>query len=180
MTAERACDGCTLCCKLLGIAELQKPMGVWCPHTLKGRGCGIYDQRPHPCRVFECLWLLTDNVADYWKPDQSKMVLAGDETGTLINVIVDASRPDAWKKEPYYGDLKTWARQMLWRVQVLTPGHGWIIFPEEDLYLGERRPDDEIAAFGYKEAGNLRQPAVQVRHGDGTITEVLGGVYSSN
>lgn len=177
MTTTRACDGCTMCCKILAIEELQKPMGVWCAHTRKGVGCGVYETRPHACRVFECLWLATPDMPEHWKPDRSKMVVAGDETGTLISVMVDAAYPDAWKKQPYYADLKAWASRMRWRVQVLTARHGWVIFPEEDLFLGERRPDDQIVAFGYKQQRLVRQPAVAVRHGDGSVTEVLGGLY---
>lgn len=176
MVDKRACDGCTMCCKMLAIPELQKPMGVWCPHVVKGRGCSIYDDRPHPCRAFECLWLTTD-MPDYWKPDRSKMVVAGDETGTLVSVIVDPGYPDVWKKQPYYSDIKAWARKMLWRVQILTPRQGWVIFPEEDLLIADRRADDLIVGYGYKQQGLMRQPAVAVRRGDGTTLEVLGGLY---
>lgn len=105
------------------------------------------------------------------------MVLAGDETGTLISVIVDDAHPNAWKAEPFYSDLKSLARQMRWRVQVLTAKHGWVIFPEEDLFLGERKVDNSIVAFGYKQLPLMRQPAVTVRHGDGTETEFLGAMY---
>jgi hypothetical protein len=28
----RGCKDCTLCCKLLGIAELEKPRATWCTH----------------------------------------------------------------------------------------------------------------------------------------------------
>lgn len=176
MTTGRACDGCTMCCKALGIPELHKPMGVWCPHVLKGRGCGIYEQRPQPCRLFECLWLTTD-LPDYWKPDRSKMVVVGEETGTLVSVLVDAGYSDAWRKQPYYDDIKGFARQGRWRVQVLTERQGWIIFPEEDLFVPERKIDDLIVAFGYKQHAFTRQPAVSVQHGDGTVTEFLGAHY---
>jgi hypothetical protein len=166
-----------MCCRLLAVEELAKAMGEACPHMLKGRGCGIYEQRPQSCRAFNCLWLTTAEMPDYWKPDRSKIVVAGDETGTLINVIVSAGYEDAWKKQPYYNDIKMWARQRRWRVQVLTARHGWVIFPEEDLFVGERRKDDLIVGFGYKQVGIARQPSVTVRHGDGTTTEYVGQLY---
>jgi hypothetical protein len=179
MTAPRACDGCTLCCKMLAISELQKPMGTWCVHTLKGKGCGAYETRPGSCRAFECLWLSTADMPDHWRPDRCKMVVAGDPSGTVISVLVDAAYPDAWKKAPHYGDLKHWSRQTdRWRVQVLTARHGWMIFPEEDLFLGERRPDDQIAGVGYRRQGLARQPVVAIRHGDGTVTEVVGKLHA--
>jgi hypothetical protein len=162
---------------MLAIPELQKPMGVWCPHVIIGQGCSIYEHRPHPCRAFECLWKTTD-MDEHWKPDQSNMVVAGDETGTLLSILVDAGHSGAWTSEPYYSDIKRWSALRRWRVQVLTEKHGWVIFPEEDLFVGERKVDDEIVGYGYKQHGNTVQPAVSVRHGDGTVTDVLGGHYS--
>jgi hypothetical protein len=35
-------------------------------------------------------------TADYWKPDRSNMVIAGDDTGTLISIIVDSGHDEAW------------------------------------------------------------------------------------
>jgi len=116
-------------------------------------------------------------MPDHWQPSQSKMVVAGDETGTLISIIVDDVYLDAWKRQPYYGDIKHWARTSGCRVQVLAGRHGWVIFPEEDLFLGERRSDDLIVGFGYKQHMLMRQPWVSVRHGDGTTTNVTGGLY---
>ena len=39
-------DGCTACCKILKIRELNKPANTWCKHCNIGVGCGIYDSRP--------------------------------------------------------------------------------------------------------------------------------------
>ena len=30
----RECGTCTLCCKLIAVAALGKPPGVWCTHTI--------------------------------------------------------------------------------------------------------------------------------------------------
>src|SRR5436305_14221849 len=46
MMNPRSCGDCTLCCKLLSITELEKPIGKWCPHCEIGKGCKIYDCRP--------------------------------------------------------------------------------------------------------------------------------------
>jgi hypothetical protein len=177
MAGERTCGGCTMCCKLLGVVELDKPMGVWCSHAVKGKGCAIYEQRPPTCRGFDCFWLSNAEMADYWKPDRSKMVVAGDESGTQVSIIVDSSYPDAWKKHPYYSDLKAWSQRLGTRLQVVTAKHSWVIFPEEDLFLGERRSDDTIVYWGYKQHRLMRQPAVSILRSDGTTTEVLGGLY---
>lgn len=152
-------------------------MGVRCVNATDGRGCAIYDRRPHSCRVFECLWLSTPEMPDHWRPEQSKMVVAGEETGTVVSVICDGDHPDAWRAEPYYSEIKAWSRSMRWRIQILTGDEGWVIFPEEDLFAGKRAPDDQIVAFGYKEDRLGKRPAVTVGHGDGTETEVVGKLY---
>jgi len=68
----RACDGCTMCCKVLGITELDKPVGKWCQFCDIGHGCKIYDTRPGECRTFHCMWLVDERLSDIWKPDRSK------------------------------------------------------------------------------------------------------------
>jgi hypothetical protein len=35
-----------MCCKLLGIAAIEKPPGRWCASFKRGCGCGIYESRP--------------------------------------------------------------------------------------------------------------------------------------
>ena len=48
----KTCGSCTLCCKVVGIAELKKPADVWCGHCNKAKGCRIYDTRPQVCRKY--------------------------------------------------------------------------------------------------------------------------------
>jgi hypothetical protein len=108
----RSCGTCALCCKLVGIAELNKPMGQWCPHCLKRGGCGIYPSRPEECRTFNCGWLTNAEIGEEWLPTRSKMVLhhVTDAGVNKLVVHVDPGSPLAWKNEPYYSQLKRWAR----------------------------------------------------------------------
>ena len=53
----RSCGTCTLCCKLLQVPEVEKPLGEWCRHCDKGVGCTIYAERPQRCRDFFCGYL---------------------------------------------------------------------------------------------------------------------------
>lgn len=54
----RQCGDCTLCCKLLGVHELNKKARVYCPHCEINHGCKIYQTRPKECIDFECSWLM--------------------------------------------------------------------------------------------------------------------------
>ena len=40
----RTCGTCTLCCKVMAIAALKKPMNKWCEFCDKGAGCKIYPE----------------------------------------------------------------------------------------------------------------------------------------
>lgn len=106
----RSCDGCGLCCKLMGVTALAKPQGRWCVHFRRGRGCDIYVQRPADCRVFNCLWLLTEALGPEWKPSQAGFVLHSENGGSRLIVECDASRPHDWRRSPYRERLEAWAR----------------------------------------------------------------------
>lgn len=60
----RSCDGCTLCCEELATVT---PSGVACDHQCAA-GCAIYEERPDPCRTFECGWL-QGLIDEQYKPD---------------------------------------------------------------------------------------------------------------
>ena len=97
-----SCDGCTACCKVMQIEELNKPANTWCPHCTIGVGCGIYDTRPESCRVYECIWLQTQRgakpLALELRPDKSRVVMGVTNQGDDLVLYVSPDRPDAWKR----------------------------------------------------------------------------------
>ena len=105
----RACDGCTLCCKLLSIEELEKPPGATCPDCVAGTGCGIYAGRPTECRGFFCDYLLDPALGAEWQPTSSGMVVAYEDYSNSIVIHVDAGTPLAWRAEPFASQISGWA-----------------------------------------------------------------------
>jgi hypothetical protein len=97
-----SCDGCTACCKVLKIRELDKPGNTWCRHCSIGTGCTIYDTRPESCRVYECLWLKTQRmekpIVAALRPDKSRVVIGTTNHGEDLILYVTPDRPDAWKR----------------------------------------------------------------------------------
>lgn len=85
---KRECNGCTMCCKLLGVIELEKPAGKQCQHCNPGVGCKIYEQRPQGCKEFACLWL-QGLAPEEMKPDETKVVLDVRTDGTGIVMHCD-------------------------------------------------------------------------------------------
>jgi hypothetical protein len=146
----RACGSCTLCCKTVGVAELAKPPGAWCPHCLRSQGCAIYDSRPAGCREFFCEWMLSEKLGPEWKPDRAKFVLAVTATGHL-SVGVDPGFPSAWRQPPYYEVLRRWARERADNPSSSWPGVDvWIgrrciiLLPDGEKDLGIVAPDEDV------------------------------------
>ena len=147
--APRACGTCSLCCKLIGIAALDKPIDQWCPHCAKSGGCSIYATRPDECRTFNCEWLVNPNVGDAWQPTRAKMVLhhVNDAGMDKVVVHVDPGSPQAWRKEPFYGELRRWARELLERngtVNIYLGKRVIVVLPDRDVDLGAFNPGDKI------------------------------------
>jgi len=89
VVAGRACGTCTLCCKVIAVAEFDKLPGVWCPHCVQGKGCGVYETRPTDCRTFFCEWMHTTSLSAEWKPERAKFALVVGEGGHLTAFILD-------------------------------------------------------------------------------------------
>lgn len=75
----RTCGPCSACCTVLGIAALEKPMGVACQHQGPD-GCAVYEDRPAECRKFVCGWL-AGYCRDGDRPDVVGLLLSGSSDG---------------------------------------------------------------------------------------------------
>jgi hypothetical protein len=108
--ANRTCSGCTSCCSLLRIVEINKPAGVTCPNCT-GSGCGVYKTRPNICARFKCLWLVNPavNERDYWKPDYCGIVAYASVDDTAMYFVCTDQR---WQTEPWWTDIRMIAAQM--------------------------------------------------------------------
>lgn len=72
----RPCGPCSLCCKLVPIADkgLTKAAGTWCPHCTKP-GCSIYPDRPSSCRSWSCTWALDKELPPELEPRRCHVVI---------------------------------------------------------------------------------------------------------
>lgn len=164
MTAPgKSCGECGMCCKLLGIAEIDKPAGSWCGHFKRGCGCGIYERRPAACAGFECLWLDSEKLDDAWRPDRAKFVLYTEQDGRRLNVVVDPASPMAWRREPYYRRLKAMSQRALdgFELLVCIGDRRIVVFPHEDVDLGLVDPEHKIIS-GYADRDGERVPFAMV------------------
>lgn len=145
----RACGDCTLCCKVVPVLEIAKPAGVWCPHCGGGKRCAIYDTRFASCRTFYCQWMIETGLGPEWKPERAKFVLIKTEAGRHLSACVDPGFPSAWRRSPYYENLKQWAVEGLRRsplrlVDAMIGSRCIVILPDRDVDIGLLGPDEMI------------------------------------
>jgi hypothetical protein len=155
----RECGTCSLCCKVIGIAALDKPAGKWCPHFAKGVGCSVYADAPAECRHFQCYWLRGTLKGDEWKPDRCKMVVWANKPDRII-IDVENEFPNAWRREPYYRQIKAWSdRSRAAPVEVLVRVHDHmlVVFPEAEIDLGPYDLSNSIVS-GYRDVGGRPTP----------------------
>src|ERR1700686_1993314 len=165
----RSCGDCSLCCKVMRIAALDKPPGSWCKNCRPGSGCTIYTERPQECRDFVCLYLINAELGDEWRPSQSKIVLVSEQDGNRIVAHVDPQRPDAWKQQPYYQQLKLWAaRSVAFRGQVIAcvGRRMYMIFPDRDVDLGIVGLDEFIVVNEVRTPFGVKREALKVGKDD--------------
>ena len=131
----------------MGVPELNKARGAWCIHCEPGAGCRIYANRPGACLAFLCGWLTNPRFGPEWKPDRSKIVITVNRDGNGLDFQCDPGFPEAWRKEPYYGQIRslaTTADRHDGMISVVAGRNHIIVSPEGEFPLGAVGHDDEI------------------------------------
>ena len=143
----RSCEGCAMCCYLARIDALGKPAGVWCQHTPTKKRCQIHGQHPQECRDFHCGYLTVASLGEEWKPSKSKIMMVAELGGKRMTAVVDPARPDAWKKEPFRGQLRAWAeaaKSFDGQVCVRVGERWWVVLEDSEIDLGTVAEDEVI------------------------------------
>ena len=150
VVAGRECGSCTLCCKVAAVEEVSKPNGIWCSHCVAGKRCTIYQTRPPSCRSFYCQWMLEKALGPEWKPERAKFALVKTEGGRRLTALADPGFPTAWRRPPYYENLKHWAVEAarrapdIYLVDVLIGRRSIVILPDRDVDLGVLENDEAL------------------------------------
>ena len=143
----RDCDGCTLCCKVPNIPELEKPAGTLCRHCIVERGCGIHAERPTVCREYFCGYIVNKNLGPEWKPSACNFLITYEAGGSRISIYADTERPDGWRREPFLATFRAWAEVGVrhgGQVVVFIGRQVQVILPDRIVDLGPVAPDELI------------------------------------
>lgn len=167
-----------MCCKVMSIGELGKPQGKWCKHCDIGNSCKVYTSRPQECRDFYCGYLTWRMLGEHWLPSLCKMVVVFELGGTRVAVHVDASRPSAWREEPFYSDMKEWAQfaaAHMHQVIVCVGDRTTVILPDRDVDLGAVADDERIITVERRTASGSSLDALKLKADDPRIAGMEPG-----
>lgn len=140
---SRSCGNCTKCCDgwLTGtIHGIDMYPGKPCHLVKNNFGCTDYENRPDdPCKRFSCLWLINNDIPEYFKPNLSEYIIV-DANLNGIDYVKLASAGKNPKAE-----LVDWIIEY-------AISHGLNIWYEQDgknHYQGSQEFIDEINKMGY-------------------------------
>ena len=123
-----------------------EPVGIWCVHCAPGRGgCAIHETRPAECRDFFCSWLTSSALGPEWRPNKCKMFVRHE--GNLVAIHVDPSDPAAWRREPFFQQIKTFATRAVdtqQQVAVYIKNRVIVVFPNKEVDVGTMNPGDHL------------------------------------
>lgn len=73
---RRECGTCSVCCGGYLEGNIHgHPMFRGRPCFFLGKGCTIYNNRPHdPCQLYQCGWLENEDIPEWMKPELSKVI----------------------------------------------------------------------------------------------------------
>ena len=173
---DRGCGGCTLCCKVMEVPEIDKPAGAWCPSCKVGEGCGIYATRPGNCRTFACGFLHDPGLDERWRPSNARFLLVILAPEVRVTAYVDSQRPDAWRREPYLSTLRRWSRTAIAHhglIDIFIAGRSIIVLPDREVDIGTVQPDEKAMAYVQHTPQGPRYDAKKVKGRDAGANQVF-------
>ncbi|MEM6913808.1 MAG: hypothetical protein AAF511_07505, partial [Pseudomonadota bacterium] len=118
----------------------QKPQQTWCANCIVGTGCNVYEGRPSPCREFYCQYLKDAGLSEEWAPKKSKIIIDFESENERLAIHVDEGRKSAWRSEPFYSRILSWARTLTSRGQHVLVWEGTdaiVVLPNREIRLGK-------------------------------------------
>ena len=74
--------------------------------------------------------------------------------------MVDPARPDAWRKEPYFGNIRHWSTQT--QVHVMVGTTTFVVFPDHVDDIGDVTEEHKILTLTEPTPDGPRQRAIRI------------------
>ena len=100
--------------------------------------------------MFTCQWMLAPDLGPEWKPDRAKFAMLKSAGGRHLTVFADPGNPWAWRRPPYYENIRRWAVQGvrntadLHLVDVMIGPRCIVILPDREVEIGHLGADEMI------------------------------------
>lgn len=134
---KRSCGECTACCEgwLNGIVYGQ-PFYRGKPCYFLQKTCSIYPERPYsPCKEFNCVWLASDELPMWMRPDLSKVIVTKNEfNGIQYYNVIETDTP---MKSSVLNHIIQWAMKGNVNIQYYIEGGPNRIGSQEFLEMKE-------------------------------------------
>jgi len=139
---ERSCGPCTSCCEgwlVINNEVVQSYPDHPCKDVICGKGCGIYETRPHdPCRDFFCSWVDKGDVfPDWMQPHLSKAIVMHDKlpwNNRKLDLVVPVG-PTIPKKT------------LQWLIEYAKSNNRPFVYAEHKVKMGKLTGDRDIKVF---------------------------------
>ena len=83
------CDGCTLCCKMMAIPQMNSPAGEYCRGCFIDIGCCIYDDAPEECLEYACAYAQMNRASIKLRPDNCHVIFEK-STNNIFTGLMEA------------------------------------------------------------------------------------------
>lgn len=126
MTKE--CGECQMCCVMFNIPDTDSLPDQKCKHQCES-GCAIYTIRPKPCRDYECLWLVDDNIPDEFRPDKLGCIVDIHHSTIGPAIICKQAYDNQYKEKPIADYLTELSRRTGYWIHVICGSKTEAVFP---------------------------------------------------
>ena len=79
------CGDCTLCCDLLPVKWLQKPVNTVCKYCDKG--CMIHETKEEECKEFNCMYAQVEDIPLELRPDKSHVIFEKHSDSSIVATL---------------------------------------------------------------------------------------------
>ena len=94
--------------------------------------------------------MISKGLGPEWRPEQARFVLAKTNGGRRLTAHVDPGYSSAWRRSPYYENLKAWAVHAAQKapemdlVDVMIGERVIVILPDRDVDVGLVAADEHV------------------------------------
>ena len=119
-------------------------------------------------------------MRESWRPSKSHIIIVVSPDGQRVAAHVDPKLPGAWRREPYYSTLRTWALaahatpDRIGQVFVTVGKQTIVLLPDRTVDMGTVESDEVVITRGNRTADGMAFDVFKVHKDDPLALAALG------